>query len=167
VANVNRRITAKIDGDFVVFIIGGRLNHWWQIFKHLWFVRAMPAMLAELEKRPESGFLGAQPIGFGVIVQYWRSPEQLIAYAHARDAQHYPNWVRFNQRVGKSGDLGIWHETFLVRAGEYECIYSNMPLYGLGKVAKRLEAEGDLATAAGRLGRPGAAPPAAPEAPRS
>ncbi len=150
-ATVNRRITAKIEGDFVVFIIGGRLNKWWKIFQHIWFIRAMPAMLAELEKRPESGFLGAQPIGLGVIVQYWRTPEQLIAYAHAKDAQHYPNWVRFNQRVGKSGDLGIWHETYRVRAGEYECIYSNMPPFGLGKVAQRLDAEGSLESAAGRL----------------
>jgi hypothetical protein len=149
---IKRRVTAKIDGDFVVFIIGGRLNRWWKIFQHLWFVRAMPAMLAELEKKPESGFLGGQPIGLGVIVQYWRSVEQLLAYAHAKDGQHYPNWVRFNQRVGKSADLGIWHETYQVRAGQYECIYSNMQPFGLGKVAKQLEAEGDLASAAGRLG---------------
>jgi Monooxygenase af470-like len=29
-----------------------------------------------------------------------------------------------------------WHETFLVRAGEYEAIYGNMPDYGLGKASE-------------------------------
>ena len=31
---------------------------------------------------------------------------------------------------------GIWHETYLVRAGDYEAVYSNMPPHGLGKAAK-------------------------------
>ena len=39
------------------------------------------------------------------------------------------------EAVGKADRTGIWHETFLVRAGEYEAIYGNMPPYGLGKAA--------------------------------
>ena len=31
---------------------------------------------------------------------------------------------------------GIWHETFLVRAGEYEAVYGNMPTYGLAKASR-------------------------------
>jgi hypothetical protein len=31
------------------------------------------------------------------------------------------------------GDVGIWHETYRVRSGEYEAIYSGMPLQGLAK----------------------------------
>lgn len=34
------------------------------------------------------------------------------------------------------GDVGIWHETYLVRAGEYECVYSGMPLMGLAKAGR-------------------------------
>jgi len=34
-------------------------------------------------------------------------------------------------------DVGIWHETYRVRAGEYEAIYSGMPLYGLAKAGSR------------------------------
>jgi len=83
-------MTAKIDGDLVVFIIGARINRWWKIFMNLRFVMAMPRMIAELEKRPESGFLGAQPLGLGVFVQYWRSLDQLFAYAKSRDSLHYP-----------------------------------------------------------------------------
>ena len=45
-------------------------------------------------------------------------------------------WRDFWRRVGKSARTGIWHETFLVRAGEYEAIYGNMPDYGLGKASE-------------------------------
>ena len=152
-ATINRRLTARIEGDFVVFIIGARINRWWKIFANFWFLMAMPRMIAELEKRPESGFLGAKPVGLGVFVQYWRSFDQLLAYAKSRDSLHFPAWVRFNKRIGTGGDFGIWHETYVVRAGQYECIYVNMPVYGLGKVAERHDAAGTLETAAGRLGR--------------
>ncbi len=46
----------------------------------------------------------------------------------------------FNKRVGSSGDVGIWHETYLVRAGEYEAFYGNMPAFGLGKAGSLLPA---------------------------
>ena len=59
------------------------------------------AMIRELEQRPESGFLGAI-MGFSVIVQYWRSFDQLEAYARNADQLHWPAWVDFNQRVGGS-----------------------------------------------------------------
>ena len=36
---------------------------------------------------------------------------------------------------GTSSRTGIWHETFLVRAGEYEAVYGNMPPHGLGKAS--------------------------------
>jgi hypothetical protein len=150
---LNRRIAAAIDGDFVVFIIGARLNRWWKLPKYLWFLTSMPKMLAELEARPESGFLGFERLGPTVNVQYWRSFEQLAAYARARDATHFPYWVRFNREIGSNGDIGIWHETYLVRAGQYEAVYNNMPLHGLAKVAKHGDAVGKLMTAAGRVGQ--------------
>ena len=42
-------------------------------------------------------------------------------------------WRTYWKRVGKGDRAGIWHETYLVRAGEYEAIYGNMPPHGLGK----------------------------------
>ena len=50
------------------------------------------------------------------------------------------------------GDVGIWHETYLIRAGEYENIYSGMPLMGLAKAAKLADVSGDAEAARGRLG---------------
>ena len=49
------------------------------------------------------------------------------------------------------GDVGIWHETYLVKAGNYEAIYSGMPEYGLGKVATLVPATGNRQEARQRL----------------
>ena len=146
-----RRVTAKIEGDFVVFLIGMRINRPWKVHKWLPAFLAMPRMLRELEETPDSGFLG-HISGFRVIVQYWRSFEHLEAYARNPDREHWPAWLDFNRRVGGSrGDVGIWHETYRVRAGEYECVYSGMPPFGLGRAGSRGEAVGDRETARGRL----------------
>jgi hypothetical protein len=113
-------------------------------------------MIRELEGRPESGFLGGRNLLAGprspVMVQYWRSFEHLEAYARSREAEHWPAWVAFNKRVGSSGDVGIWHETYLVAAGAYECVYNNMPPTGLGAVSKLVPAAGRKAAAAARAG---------------
>jgi len=152
-ATINRRIAAKIEGDFVVFILGARINRPWRLHRYLWFMTTMPKMLKELEQRPESGFLGYQQLGPTINVQYWRSFEQLTAYARQPDMAHYPYWVRFNKEIRSNGDIGIWHETYMVRAGEYECVYNNMPPFGLGKVSRVVNAEGQQQTAAGRAGK--------------
>lgn len=154
---LKHRMTAEIEGDFVVFLIGMRINRFWKVWKWLPVFTAMPRMLAELEKDPSSGFLGSQQfLGSPrrpMVVQYWRSFEHLDAYARNRDAQHWPAWVAFNKKVGSNGDVGIWHETYLIPAGSYEAIYNNMPPFGLGRVASLVPASGQKATAAGRAGR--------------
>jgi hypothetical protein len=120
-ATINRRVTAKIEGDFVVFIIGMRVNKPWKVHKWLPVFMAMPPMLAELEKNPDSGFLGAEqfinPIK-PVLVQYWRSFEALEKYARDPGSKHWPAWQNFNKRVASSGDVGLWHETYKVAAGQ-------------------------------------------------
>jgi len=105
---VPKRVTAEIEGDFVVFLIGLRINKPWKVHKWLPVFRAMPTMIRELEQRPESGFLGAI-MGFSVIVQYWRSFDQLEAYAWNADQLHWPAWGRFQQtsrrESGRRGHL--------------------------------------------------------------
>jgi hypothetical protein len=67
-------------------------------------------------------------------VQYWRSFDHLERYARDPDALHWPAWVEFNRRIKDArADVGIWHETYKVRAGEHESVYSGMPAFGLGK----------------------------------
>lgn len=150
---IANRMAAQIEGDFVVFIIGMRINKLWKVHKWLPVFLAMPRMLKELERQQESGFLGSISAGF-TLIQYWRSFEHLEAYARSRDHLHWPTWVAFNKRMAKSrGDVGIWHETYLVRAGEYEAIYSGMPLYGLGRAGSLVPASGRKESARGRVGR--------------
>ncbi|MGV9712762.1 DUF4188 domain-containing protein [Gordonia sp. NPDC003424] len=131
------RWTAEIEGDFVVFIIGARLNTPWRAlrgFVDLGGKRGMPYMLKYLTEHPEKGMLGYQ--NFGITnVQYWRSFDHLEAFAKDPDDPHSAAWREYWKRVGKSTRSGVWHETFLVRAGEYEAIYGNMPPTGLGRAA--------------------------------
>jgi hypothetical protein len=149
-------MTAHIDGDFVVFLIGMRINKLRKVHQWLPVMRAMPRMLRELASRPELGLLGHR-LWFGgrdlLTVQYWRSTEQLMRYAHDRDAAHLPAWRDFNRRAGQNDAVGIWHETFQVAAGAHESIYVNMPRLGLGEAGELVEARGRRSTAAGRLGR--------------
>ena len=147
-------MTARIEGDFVVFLIGMRINRFWKFRKWLGVAMAMRRMLKELaaKKPEETGFLGVEGDGgFGTITQYWRSFEHLEAYAKNRDSQHYPAWKAFNIKIRSNGDVGIWHETFKVRAGEYECVYNNMPAKGLGKIGELVPATGRRESAGGRI----------------
>lgn len=147
------RWTAEIEGDFVVFIIGARINskrHAIKAFTDLGGRRGMNHMLKYLTEHPEKGLLGYQMAGF-TVVQYWRSFEQLEAFAKDTDDPHLEAWRTYWKRVGKDSRTGIWHETFLVRAGEYEAIYGNMPPHGLGK-AGRLVPLGGTSGARQRLG---------------
>jgi adenylate cyclase len=86
-------------------------------------------------------------------LQYWRSQEQLVAYARSKNSEHLPAWAHFNKVIADTTAVGIWHETYVVRAGEYECVYGNMPPFGLARATERVEAVGRLRTAAGRLGK--------------
>jgi hypothetical protein len=145
------RMCAQIDGEFVVFIIGLRVNKPWKLHKWVPVFLAMPRMLKELAAKPESGLLGVQSHGFA-LVQYWRSFEALEAYARNRDGEHWPAWVAFNKRMARSrGDVGIWHETYRIPAGSYEAVYSGMPPFGLGKVGRLTPAAGRHESARGRI----------------
>jgi hypothetical protein len=159
--NVGRH-AARIEGDFVVFLIGARINKPWKVREWWPVFTAMPRMLKELERDPASGFLGATQ-GLWVtgpsLVQYWRSFEHLERYARDPGSAHLPAWKAFNQRSRGTDAVGIWHETYKVRAGEYEAIYGGMPTIGLAK-ASELVPIGSTTTAASRIGaRSGDEPP--------
>lgn len=150
---IKDRMCAQIDGEVVVFLIGMRFNKLWKI--HKWFpvMLAMPRMLKELHQHPELGFLG-EHAWFGrtvIVLQYWRSAEDLMTYAKNRDRAHLPAWAAFNRAIDKNGDVGIWHETYRIREGDYETIYANMPAFGLGKATKSVPAMGRKESAAGRM----------------
>jgi len=155
---VRGRVTHDHEGDVVVFLIGMRVNRfravrcWWPAFT------AMPRMLRELQADPDLGLLGAWPALQGPrtvsVVQYWRDADSLLAYATASDHVHRPAWTAFNKAARASnGAVGIWHETYVVRAGSHESIYVDMPRHGLAQAFGSTGATGRRATASGRLGR--------------
>ena len=86
-----------------------------------------------------------------MLTQYWRSLDQLLAYAKNKDAEHLPAWRAFNQAVGTDGSVGIWHETYAISPGGYESIYANMPPFALGKAGALVPASGARNSAAERL----------------
>jgi hypothetical protein len=150
---ISERMTAEIDGDVVIFLIGMRINRMWKVHKWLPVAMAMPRMLRELEADPESGLLGFQS-WFGnpnIFVQYWRSFEHLEHYAKDPTHAHRPAWAMFNRTVASNGDVGIWHETYRIRPGDFECIYNNMPLFGLARATRPIPATGHRESASGRM----------------
>jgi len=152
---IKQRMTSRMDGPFVVFMIGMRINRFWKFGKWFPVAMAMPRMLKELMKNPALGLISGQS-WFGrttIMVQYWESFEKLEAYAKDEQAQHLPAWREFNRRIKSDGDVGIWHETYVIEAGHYECIYNNMPPFGLGKAGKLQPAVGNYHDAGDRLAR--------------
>ena len=148
------RYTAQSDEPFVVFLIGMRINKLFAVRRWMRVAAAMPRMIAELKRDPKLGLLHAEFVLYwrGVaVLQYWRSFEQLHAYAHARDAKHLPAWAEFNRRIGGDGSVGIWHETYTVAPEQYECIYANMPRFGLARAAEHVTATGRLEQARSRI----------------
>lgn len=152
----NGRFTARRDEPFAVFMIGLRINHFFDFGSWVPTARAMGPMLKELYAHPEKGFLGAEYFLYSrgpAVVQYWRSFEDLERFAKDPNDPHLPAWQRFNRKARRSGSVGIWHETYLVEPGSFEAIYANMPPFGLAKATERVPAVGARESARRRLMR--------------
>jgi hypothetical protein len=151
---IEDRVTAKVDGDeFVVFLIGMRVNRPWKVHRWLPVARAMGRMIDELFAAPEMGLRHVES-WFGrtsIMVQYWESFEALEDYATNRSRAHVPAWGDFNRLVGSNGDVGIWHETYVVKPGTFECVYNNMPRFGLSRAFETIPAVGAYARAPSRM----------------
>jgi hypothetical protein len=131
---ISGRHTATLDDEVVVFIIGMRINRLRRFRSWLPAFRAMPRMLRELAAEPSLGLLNVQTFWAGRVivgVQYWRSFDQLEAFARAADPEHLPAWREFNRLVRDNADVGIFHETYRVGPGTAETFYGNMPTFGM------------------------------------
>ena len=102
---------------------------------------AMPKMLRVLQTNPDRGLLNARLSWAGrtiTTIQYWRSFEHLERFARDANDPHLEPWRKFNKKIGASGDVGVFHETFKVQPGNFESIYSNMPTMGLAAAGTHL-----------------------------
>ncbi|KAI8800621.1 hypothetical protein BJ742DRAFT_841031 [Cladochytrium replicatum] len=157
------RFAATIKGDFVVFLIGIRPNAALPLSSN--FAKAgeaFTAILKELNDNPELGCLGIEQYvgdseGGSLImsVQYWRSAEHLARYAASRSSEHHSPWLWLMKLGRESPELGFWHETFIVREGDYESISVNCPPFHLcnARTAEVVPAQRNMATMKGRLGK--------------
>ncbi|MDH6111051.1 hypothetical protein P3T36_005955 [Kitasatospora sp. MAP12-15] len=119
----------------VVFLIGMRVNNFWLVHRWLPSFIAMVPMLIELNKQREYGFLGSRTwLNRTVLVlQYWRSMDDLLAYSRNSEASHRPAWQRFNRAIGDHGAVGIYHEAYIVDPEKMHTVYRNMPPFGIAK----------------------------------
>ena len=126
------RFTASLGDrqDVVVFIIGMRINRLWQMWRWLPVFLAMPKMVEELCADPSRGLL-ARPSTYMsgrvfLLVQYWRSFEDLERFARVPQGSHLTAWREFNRKIRDNGSVGIFHETYRVPAQSIETVYGNM-----------------------------------------
>lgn len=149
------RTTHRYGGELVVFLIGMTINKPWRPDRWFPTLLAMPPMLRELSRAPDSGLLGYRML-LGLrgptLVQYWDSLEKLYAYASDREALHRPAWAKFNRSAGRSsGAVGVWHETYVVDRAE--SIYVGTPRMGLARATERVEVGAGMHNARSRISR--------------
>jgi hypothetical protein len=131
------RRTVAPDRPLAVFLIGLRVNRWHRPDAWGPALAAMGPMLAELYRDPASGFLGHRTTlatRGPLLVQYWRSADDVMRYARAQDLGHRPAWQAFYARARRApGAVGIWHELYDVSGGASHATYVDMPSLGLDR----------------------------------
>ncbi len=126
-----KRIIATPNKDVVVFIIGLRINRLRSVRQWLPTVQRWDRCYKSVMKTMSVLISHESLVGWRsvTLIQYWRSTEELMAYAHG--SRHLTAWKRFNQKARTSEAVGIFHETFEV--SNYESMYVNLPTRGLAK----------------------------------
>jgi len=80
------RLAANVDGGFVVFLIGMRINRPWKVHKWWPVAHAIPSMLKETAAQPQAGMLGGNVVwsnhGHGAVLAHHGA-----AHAYAKDGQ--------------------------------------------------------------------------------
>ena len=91
---------SSLGDGVVVFLIGMRINKPWKVGVWWPVLVAMPKMLNYLAKQPDKGLLGYEQafLPSPMIVQYWRSFEDLARFARNPDDPHLEPWRQFNRR---------------------------------------------------------------------
>jgi hypothetical protein len=148
------RFCARIDGPFVVFAIGMRINRFLAI--HRWPKPAWNTyrMVGHLAHDPPNGYLGGELFfywrGVGML-QYWKDFDALETFAREQERPHLEAWRHLVRQTADNSAFGYWHETYKVAHDEYECIYGSMPRFGLARASKHIAIATRSETARSRL----------------
>ena len=162
------RVTHAYDGPLAVFLIGLRVHQPWKYRIVQQAGAAMPRMIAELEANKAAaergeveslGYLGSRStVHFmaTTMIQWWRSVDDVYAYANAADHAHRPAWTEF-YRVAKADPsaVTIWHETYQLAPNGAESVYSGPKPFGLASLAGVLPVKRRGDAARQRMGGPG------------
>lgn len=102
-----------------------------------------------------AGLLHAEPFAMGWrhvgALHYWSDFEALDAWS--RRPPHAGWWREALDRMREKGDVGIYHEAYLVARRDVESIYLDCPPIGLAAFGATAEPVGMRTTARDRLGR--------------
>lgn len=160
-----QRLTHAYDGSLALFLIGLRVHKPWKLGLVGSAVSAMPRMIAELEKNKAAaqrgeeeslGYLGSRftvDLSGVTTIQWWRSTDDIYAYANAGQHEHRPAWVEFYRLAKANPDaVTIWHETYEISPGGAESMYVGPRPFGLADVAGTVPAGRRGETARERLG---------------
>lgn len=126
------RIAAAPEGT-VVLLIGTRINKFWMVHRWLPVIASMIPMLIELKKNKDHGFLYSRA-WFNrtvIMLQYWRSMDDLMRYSHNTEGKHRSMWAWFNRAVRNDGAVGIFHEAYIVDPARMHTVYRNIPVFGI------------------------------------
>ena len=143
---MTNRSTHAYDGPLALFLIGVRIHQPWRLRVVSQVIRAMPPMIAELERNKAAaakgeeeslGYLGSRSTVHGLgttMIQWWRSVDDIYAYASATPLEHRPAWLAFHKAARTAPDaVTIWHETYAVSAAE--SVYAGPAPFGLASIA--------------------------------
>lgn len=138
-----------------VFLIGMRINTFRGLVKAGPIFTALPKMMRFLAQHPESGLLGSAN-WFGrttILVSYWRSAADVQRFASDTSAPHAAAWRNFTQHIGSGPDIGVWHELYTIRPGDFEAVYLNMPKFGLAGATEHIPVGDGTRTSKQRMAR--------------
>ena len=123
-------VRADLPPDGAAFLTGMTINRPWRVRSWLPVARAMTRMLASIAQDPDSAVLNSRTWMSGrtlMVMQHWRSHEELGRFASDPDHPHAAAMRDFNRRLAGTGDVGVWHETYTVTPELVESLYGNMP----------------------------------------
>jgi hypothetical protein len=132
------RFTSKFNDNFVIFLVGMRINSLLPLNKWWPYYQAIPDIINELRAQPELGCLHAElwRSRTSIMIQYWRSISDLHAYLNNTCGASLPAWKKFNEAANTDGVVGIWQEAYRISPGHYDTIYVNMPPFDLKNINK-------------------------------
>ena len=113
------------------------------------------AQASQVAIETRAGLLGSERVSFGWkhvgFLQYWASFEALDTWSHT--SPHATWWKLAVERMRVKGDIGVYHEAYVVARSNVESIYLDCTGVGLSAFGVTSEPVGPKTTARDRLGR--------------